>query len=951
MRRTGLASLLAMLLTVAGLGLAVPGALAAGSGVGSFEIDGNTVDSPAGEPIDWETPPPNLTNFTDATGSKDDSFNNGSKETLPGNWSCATGSAPGKDDITAGQIAFRTISGKQYVYVDYTRKGVNGDAHINYELNQSGVANASCPALPRRTDGDIVLTFDTENGGAIINVNAYRWSGGAVTGTFTPLALGQQGTTWDGAVNIPNSIPGHIAGDFGEAVLNLTDTIGTIACGQFATAYMKTRSSTSISAALQDRTSTKPIQVGDCPSSSLAKAVRNVTKNGSFATTASAVPGDTIEYQLTYKNSGPGAATNVDIADTIQPRQTFVSCSQTPPCTTDGPPVTTVKWHFDSVAANTTKVVTFQVRLDATFPSGSTTVKNVDTVTTKEEGTKSSNETTVTVAAAPQLKLLKSADTSSTVVAGNQITYTLAYSNGGNADASDVTITETIPAGTEYVSCTNSCATNGPPVTQATWSLGTVKAGEGGFVTLTVKVRDSAGCQICNTAQIASPSQNGGTAINSNTLCLDTQPGPTPAGARASGSALGAAVVADPINTRLSETSSSQSGLGADSNEANLLGPILVPGDGSILRADVMRTTSTSTVTAAPPQARDVSTARTLGVNVLKGVVTADVVQAVAETVANGDSSRFSSAGSTFKNLKVNGVAMNDVGPNTTINVGTILGVGSGITVALREESGSTSGPSSTQLSGGTYAADLSVTMIHVRVVDSNPLMLGNQPIDVIVSQAKSHADFPQTRLCKSKPTQSVSGHAFIASESTDPALVPVLVNYVDIPASGGSAFKHLDAAALPSDGSRFTATAADSSSSGTLATSSSTASSYASAANVCIKLTGTGCDIRAEAVKSQSNSSASALTRSSNADGSSLVNVTLGGTTIPVTPKPNTVILIPGVATVILNEQVPDAAATGHTGLTVRAIHVILLDPQPGGAPGAEVIVAEAHSDATYIK
>ena len=55
MRRIGLAGALAMLLTLVGLTFAAPGAMAAGT-VGSFEIDGNLIDSPAGEPIDWSTP-------------------------------------------------------------------------------------------------------------------------------------------------------------------------------------------------------------------------------------------------------------------------------------------------------------------------------------------------------------------------------------------------------------------------------------------------------------------------------------------------------------------------------------------------------------------------------------------------------------------------------------------------------------------------------------------------------------------------------------------------------------------------------------------------------------------------------------------------------------------------------------------------------------------------------
>jgi hypothetical protein len=55
------------------------------------------------------------------------------------------------------------------------------------------------------------------------------------------------------------------------------------------------------------------------------------------------------------------------------------------------------------------------------------------------------------------------------------------------------------------------------------------------------------------------------------------------------------------------------------------------------------------------------------------------------------------------------------------------------------------------------------------------------------------------------------------------------------------------------------------------------------------------------------------------------------------------------GLGYIVLNEQVPDGAETGHTGLTVRGVHAVLTVPFAPLLAGAEVIVAEAHSDATF--
>src|SRR2546428_12726727 len=228
----------------------------AGSTVGSFEIDGNRVDNsgPGTLILDWDSPPPNLTTFTDAQGSGDDAFGWATKGLARGGWQCITGTAPGKDDIVGGQVAFRLVGGKQYVYVNFRRAATNGDAHMDCEFNQSREPNPACPALPKRTPGDLLIAFDTDNGGKTITVRAFRWQGDAAIGTFTELPLGAQGVLWDGAVNIPNAMPGYDPGAFGEAALNLSDTIGSGGGGPFSAVYMKTRSSTPIPAAPQDPT-------------------------------------------------------------------------------------------------------------------------------------------------------------------------------------------------------------------------------------------------------------------------------------------------------------------------------------------------------------------------------------------------------------------------------------------------------------------------------------------------------------------------------------------------------------------------------------------------------------------------------------------------------------------------------------------------------------------------
>ena len=77
---------------------------------------------------------------------------------------------------------------------------------------------------------------------------------------------------------------------------------------------------------------------------------------------------------------------------------------------------------------------------------------------------------------------------------------------------------------------------------------------------------------------------------------------------------------------------------------------------------------------------------------------------------------------------------------------------------------------------------------------------------------------------------------------------------------------------------------------------------------------------------------------------------------TVSNNPPPNTTILVPGIGSVTLNEQTcdsggaPPCSGTTSSGITVRAIHVIVDNPNAPGVPqGADVIVGEAHADSAH--
>jgi uncharacterized repeat protein (TIGR01451 family) len=654
-------------------------------------------------------------------------------------------------------------------------------------------------------------------------------------------------------------------------------------------------------------------------------------------------PEDVITYTVTVKNTGNVTLTDITVSD---PKLADLSCDKT----TLAPGETaTCIGHYEITQADIDAG-----KVDNTATGTGKTPSGQD-VTDDGSATVPLDQTR-DMMVSKGLTSNADEDSSNSVSEGDSITYTITVKNTGNTTLVNTQVSDGIPAQTTFVSCDPDCAKDGPPVTQVTWTIASIAPMGSASVTLTVKIGTLTSCQIRNQATVTT---NGTTTVFSSPLVtVDGVGSPNPAGAHASGSALGAKVVVGllNINQTVVPVDSSQSGLGADSDADSVLSLAVPPPAGKVAKIGLLQTQSTSSV--FPTAADDIGTADVANVNLLNGAITADVVRAVAFASARGDGADISSLGSKFVRLKVNGVAMTNVAPNTKVNLPAAL-FGPGSFVKLYERIGKTTRPAANQLFGGTYAADLTVNMIHVYVTDSLTLLPGLQPIEIIVSGAVAHADFPQTTVCTRTGDRSVSGHAFVAQAVVDP-LLAVTVGDVTLPATGGSDHANLTIVTVPEpDGDVVSAEAVDSDTTGEPLASQSAAASYAQAANVCVLRNPDGsCTIGATLIRSKASSIANAGGASSTDNGTVFLGLEVGGTPIQGTPPRNTLIDLPGIGFVILNEQVCDSpgtpatcVGTSSTGLTIRAIRVVITNPviaeQLG--LGIQVIVAEAHSDATW--
>src|SRR6266446_9063757 len=106
---------------------------------------------------------------------------------------------------------------------------------------------------------------------------------------------------------------------------------------------------------------------------------------------------------------------------------------------------------------------------------------------------------------------------------------------------------------------------------------------------------------------------------------------------------------------------------------------------------------------------------------------------------------------------------------------------------------------------------------------------------------------------------------------------------------------------------------------------------------------------VAAQLVVAMSSSTADGSAARSTAEGSTLIGLSINGSTpVDVTPSPNTTIPIPGGA-VIVNEQIFEGDGVHTSALTVNMIHVRLTDPVTQ-AITVDIIVSQAHSDVNFV-
>ncbi|HEV2856590.1 MAG TPA: ExeM/NucH family extracellular endonuclease [Thermoanaerobaculia bacterium] len=240
-------------------------------------------------------------------------------------------------------------------------------------------------------------------------------------------------------------------------------------------------------------------------------------------------------YTISVTNQGPNDATDVVVMDPLPAGVTYQSVAPPPGWSCTPPAVGTngtVTCSTPNLANGALATINLVVRVDSNVPSG-TVLMNTATVTSAGDGNSANDSSTepTTVDTSAGLSVTK-VDDPDPVVVGQNITYTITVNNAGPSNAASVTLSDTLSAGTTFVSLTSpggwSCTTPSVGLSgTVSCSIPSLAPGNAVF-TLTVKTISglSPNQSLTNTVMVSSttsdPNPGNESATASTTVVADT---------------------------------------------------------------------------------------------------------------------------------------------------------------------------------------------------------------------------------------------------------------------------------------------------------------------------------------------------------------------------------------------------------------------------------------------
>ncbi|NBU42258.1 MAG: DUF11 domain-containing protein, partial [Planctomycetia bacterium] len=210
--------------------------------------------------------------------------------------------------------------------------------------------------------------------------------------------------------------------------------------------------------------------------------------------------GDTVTFTIEVDNLGATTAQNVTVEDTLPAGLQFVSASTggTFDATTG-----TVTWSLGTVTFPGQTFLTVQARVLAPSGGGPATPQTNEAVvrsTTPDPDPDNNRGSSTVTPLQADLAVFKTADAIQPTV-GELVTFEITVANYGPDTATNVTVSDPLPAGLTFVSAT---ASQGAfDAGTGIWTVGTVTTADFPSLAITVRVTRSIGGTVTNTATVS----------------------------------------------------------------------------------------------------------------------------------------------------------------------------------------------------------------------------------------------------------------------------------------------------------------------------------------------------------------------------------------------------------------------------------------------------------------
>jgi large repetitive protein len=307
-----------------------------------------------------------------------------------------------------------------------------------------------------------------------------------------------------------------------EAAGVLTCAIGNLALGESRSFTIQTKVLAAASGTVVNKADVTSTTEDPEQGNNHDEVTANLTSQAAMAIHKSgpAAPvllGSTFVYTLEVENEGPSDALNVAVEDALPAEVEALSVeTDTPSCEPAAP---TVECDLGTMTPGQKATIHVTVKAIG-IPPGGAPVVNTATVSSPTDPTPDESSAETTVLPAADLAITKTAP--ATVPADGQITYGLHVENHGPSDATEVHVTDPLPAGTQFVSASEGCAATAGTVA---CTVGELKVGEARDYQVTVKAPLAlAGQPLTNTATVGGHEADPETHNDSSTVTTTVGP-------------------------------------------------------------------------------------------------------------------------------------------------------------------------------------------------------------------------------------------------------------------------------------------------------------------------------------------------------------------------------------------------------------------------------------------